>query len=160
MMKIRAKQIEKFWSHVKKVESGCWEWQLSVSDRGYGRVTFHPKTYRTHIVAYFLSKGDIPKGKFVCHTCDNPRCVNPDHLWLGDPKDNTHDMIVKGRLIRLRSKHRDSISKYPGVSFRKEKKSKPWRARIMRDYSTVWGEEFDTEEEAHQARMKALKSLL
>ena len=53
--------------------------------------------YRTNRVSYYLTKGDIPEGMIIMHTCDNPRCVKPDHLKLGTHKDNTQDMIAKGR---------------------------------------------------------------
>jgi HNH endonuclease len=154
-----AHDIAVFWCYVEKTE-GCWIWKGSKVQAGYGRIVLQGKTYRAHRISYLFLKGEIPEGLCVCHTCDNPACVNPEHLWLGTSRENTKDMIIKGRLVRLRSKHRDSISKYPGISFRKGKKSKPWRARIMRNYLTVWKGEFETEEKAHQARLKALKSLL
>ncbi len=58
----------------------------------------HPgKPYGAHVKAYKNNKGPIPSGMYVLHSCDNPRCVNPDHLWLGTQKDNIADMIAKGR---------------------------------------------------------------
>lgn len=155
MIQLTIKQIWNFFEKIKKQKDGCWEWTGCKSFNGYGRFQIHPKTYKAHKVSYWIFKGNVPDGKLVCHTCDHPCCVNPDHLWLGDPKDNTRDMIMKGRLIRDRAKHKDSASKYPGISFRKE--SKKWRARIMRSYKTVWCKEFSTQELAHLARMKALR---
>jgi hypothetical protein len=78
--------------------SGCWEW-LGVRDhRGYGKTTDNVSVHR---LAYFLAKGPIPKGLCVCHSCDNPICVNVNHLWLGTPADNNRDMIQKGRFNPL-----------------------------------------------------------
>lgn len=164
--------IAKFWIYVEIDESTplmrtskkwlgrCWKWKGHHFQSGYGHYSFHQKAYRSHRVSFFICNGEIPEGMIVCHKCDNPGCVNPQHLFLGTPKDNTHDMMKKGRLVRTREKHKDSTSKYAGISFRKEKKSKKWRARIMRNYQTVWKGEFDSEEDAHKSRIQALKDLL
>jgi hypothetical protein len=158
MFKMKAKQIARFMSNFTQSE-GCWIWRGKTFDRGYGKFSLRQKTMKAHRVAYLLFIGEIEDGKHICHKCDNPLCVNPDHLWIGTSKENTHDMIRKGRLKRNRSKHMDSFSKYPGISFRKEKKSNPWRARIMREYQTVWCKEFSSEEEAHSARCHQLRLL-
>ena len=142
--------------NVKKVPNSCWEWQKSLTKSGYGRFAVHPKTYRAHIVSHLLLKGEIPEGKFVCHSCDNPKCVNPEHLWLGSAKENTRDMINKGRLVRSRSKNSNRSSKYIGVSFRKE--TGKWRARIMKNYTNFLVGDFETEELAKEARERALAS--
>lgn len=63
----------------------------------YGQIEYRRKTYLAHRVAYQLAKGDIPKGHCVCHQCDTPLCINPDHLWLGSYKDNVADMYAKKR---------------------------------------------------------------
>lgn len=83
---------------------GCWVYQGYTDSHGYGRFKiyvngFKPKkrNYKAHRVAYAYYNGVDPKELFVCHHCDNPSCVNPDHLFLGTAKDNTQDMISKGR---------------------------------------------------------------
>lgn len=81
-----------FWRRVDKSD-GCWIWTGSKNQLGYG--FFREK--RAHRISYELNKGPIEPGLFVCHACDNPSCVNPDHLWLGRPKDNHADMVSKGR---------------------------------------------------------------
>jgi len=58
-------------------------------------------------VSYRIFKGDIPKGLYVCHACDNPRCINPDHLWVGTAKENMQDAKRKGRLFHQKKKSED-----------------------------------------------------
>ena len=88
----------RFFEKVKENKDGCWIWQGFINPKGYGHFLincFNKKL--AHQVSYILFKGDIPKGCFVCHSCDIPSCVNPDHLWIGQPKDNTLDMVIKRR---------------------------------------------------------------
>lgn len=87
-------------SRVKINENGCWIWTGPKGDDGYGLIRMPPrKTFRVHRVMYAATKGD-PSGLFVCHDCDTPLCVNPDHLFLGKPKENSEDMVRKGRSAR------------------------------------------------------------
>ncbi len=88
---------ERFWSHVDRTGE-CWIWRSGRSGSGYG--AFHPagttRIIQAHRYSYELTKGPIPKEMFVCHTCDNPACVRPDHLWLGTAKENHTDKVNKG----------------------------------------------------------------
>lgn len=78
-------------------ERGCWEWQGCVNRKGYGRILVGRSARATHRVMYQAVHGVISKDTFVCHVCDNPTCVNPDHLWAGSHQDNMNDMKTKGR---------------------------------------------------------------
>ena len=79
--------------------TGCWIWQASLT-RGYGQAKLNGKQFKSHRLSYTFFKSPIPKGKLVCHTCDNKLCCNPDHLWLGTTDDNMHDMVEKDRQPR------------------------------------------------------------
>lgn len=79
------------------LNSGCWLWSGAVSGCGYGVVAAKGKTLRAHRFFYEAHVGPIPPDLFVCHKCDTPLCVNPDHLFLGTQKDNTQDALRKGR---------------------------------------------------------------
>lgn len=75
----------------------CWPWLGPVTEKGYGRVEIDGKNMRAHRVVYQLATGEAPGDRMVCHSCDNPPCCNPNHLWLGDALANVRDMIRKGR---------------------------------------------------------------
>lgn len=83
-------------------QTNCWNWTGSISSSGYGCVYYQGKTWRVHRLSWQFLHGDIPKGKYVCHHCDNKKCINPKHLFLGTAKDNTLDMICKGRHVPYR----------------------------------------------------------
>lgn len=80
-----------------RVTPGCWIWLFGKDQDGYGQVKFEGKNTRASRCAYVLYKGRIPAGMFVCHTCDNPSCVNPGHLFVGTAGDNNIDKTKKGR---------------------------------------------------------------
>ena len=92
-----------FWAKVDvRGPDECWEWRGDRSEANYGnvyrRIDGRKRRLRAHRIAFELSKGPIPSGKFICHTCDNPPCCNPAHLWAGSHADNTADCARKKRM--------------------------------------------------------------
>lgn len=87
---------ERLWRHVEKSD-GCWVWTGSLANWGYGQIKVDGRPERTHRLSWTIHFGPIPDGLDVLHTCDNPPCVRPDHLFLGTDGDNAQDMASKGR---------------------------------------------------------------
>lgn len=84
------------WARVVKGD-GCWLWAGTTYRHGYGTFVFRNKRYASHRVAYTVTFGPFPQHFYVLHTCDNPPCCNPDHLFLGTQLENMRDMLAKGR---------------------------------------------------------------
>lgn len=105
--KERTKEI--LLSHIHIEKNGCWNWTASKNKQGYGNIGIGSrkdgsrKTAKAHRVAFYIFNNVDPDGFDVCHKCDNPSCINPEHLFLGTEKDNMQDMYKKGRQPRIPS---------------------------------------------------------
>lgn len=89
--------LKQKFSSLPRNEKDCWIWVGCKDKDGYGKITYKAKDCRAHRESYRVFNGPISRGMIICHTCDNPSCVNPKHLWLGTHEDNVRDMYNKGR---------------------------------------------------------------
>jgi hypothetical protein len=106
---------ERFWKSVKKLPTGCWEWQAGRDKDGYGvfaATVFGVRVRRAHRFSHMLHSGELLNHRIlVLHSCDNPPCVNPAHLSSGTNADNVRDMIAKGRDLPMRKAQSAKVSK-------------------------------------------------
>jgi len=142
---LNATMVDRFLSKVDIPEDAalCWNWTGSTV-KGYGQISngIKHKSLRSHVVSYLLFKGEVGD-KCVLHRCDNPRCVNPDHLFLGTVLDNVRDMHSKGRNHNVRGEAHGGakISKTDALTIR-EMYGKTPTDKLMADYelsrTQVW----------------------
>ena len=126
------KAWDRFWSKVSK-GPGCWEWNSAKLASGYGLFSIDGKRHYGHRLVYSMRSSTIPKGMYVCHSCDNPSCVRPSHLFLGTPAQNQQDSKNKNRLNRafgVRS-GRSKLSEFDIKRIRSDTRS---HIRISKDY--------------------------
>ena len=94
-------EVDRFWSKVARLDTGCWEWQGPVNNQGYGRFevyrTGRRRRYMAHRLSLSMTGVDL-SGLSVRHSCDNPPCVRQDHLLTGSQKDNIHDAVERERI--------------------------------------------------------------
>jgi hypothetical protein len=96
---MRKNSLNDIWKKVDKTSNsnGCWIYTAAKDNDGYGRFCFDGQNRMAHRIVYQLIYGDIQSNQYICHTCDNPACVNPNHLFLGSPDDNMKDKVAKNR---------------------------------------------------------------
>lgn len=103
-----------FWERIVVGQNGCWNWIGYLDNNGYG--TYHPRKnlkIKVHRYVFMMLKESVPHGMKVCHHCDNTRCVNPPHLFLGTQADNVRDMDRKGRRVNSSSLKTTCIRGHP-----------------------------------------------
>lgn len=91
---------ERLYDRCLETESGCWEFTGAHCETGYGRIFYKGSLWLTHRLSYLLTYGEFQNDLCVCHTCDNPACCHPEHLFLGTHKDNEADKKAKGRTVQ------------------------------------------------------------
>lgn len=139
---------------------GCWEWNRGRDKDGYGKFWLDGRTEQAHRVAWETFRGPIPDGKIICHHCDNPPCVNPDHLFLGTHLDNTLDAEAKGRRVAC---HSDEANEKRSGSMTGIKRSDETRAKMAAaakkrwqnpDYREKWSKTRTGQKRSDEARRK------
>lgn len=138
-------------------ETNCWEWTGSKTKDGYGRMHTESGPRFVHRVAYEIFVGPIPEGMKVLHACDNPCCLNPEHLRVGTVRDNITDMTRKGRAAWMNDKpYSNNSTGIMGVSFRNGR----YVARFKCNGKNAHIGQFDTAEEARDAYLKAKRAAI
>jgi len=120
-MVVGQKDRNRFWEKVDvRGKDDCWEWTGTKSHRKYGNFWFVETVIGAHRFSWMMDNGEIPEGMYVCHKCDNPGCVNPSHLFLGNCTDNMQDAAKKGRIARGERRHGAKLTESQVGLIRKE----------------------------------------
>lgn len=130
--------IDRFWSKVDKTSNtnGCWEYQGLQHPFGYGRFTNKGRTYLAHRLSFILHNGEITSKDILLHACDNPKCVNPNHLSVGTRSLNAQDRTQKGRSVRG---EQISNSRFTDQDILAIRSSTDSISKIAKQYQTGYG---------------------
>lgn len=121
-------------------ENGCWVWQAGLTPKGYGTMRWSGSNHMAHRLSWMHHNGPIPNGLFVLHHCDNPPCINPEHLWLGTHNDNAQDRVAKERsFIGAGSDNKHAIlNEIQVLEIRKSLKAGVTCAELATKYMVSW----------------------
>jgi hypothetical protein len=148
---------DRFWTKIRLCDNGCWEWDAAKIHGGYGVIrTGRPhKMVKAHRFAWEWFRGPIPPGLCVCHHCDNPPCVNPSHLFLGNNSDNVRDSMEKGRYKNGTLTHCQNGHEYtPENTYFWGGSSRPGR-RNCRACSLAWRHKYVADRKMNQRGLNA-----
>jgi hypothetical protein len=134
--------------YVEICRDSCWVWTGPKDTVGYGKFWDNGKHWKAHRYLYTLITGEIKDGMFLCHRCDNPLCVRPDHMFVGFPKDNSQDMVAKGRQAKGSKAARAILSESDVIKIFQWKNG----PRSSRDIGVEFGCHYGTIEAIWQGR--------
>lgn len=123
-----------WWKNYNKTKQGCWEWAGSISIHGYGHKCIDYKQYRIHRLFYERFIEPIKKDMIICHRCNNKKCVNPEHLYMGTYQDNANDRRLAGTDTAGERNYWSKLTAADVVSIRKDNRSK---VEIAKDYNVT-----------------------
>jgi hypothetical protein len=131
---------ERFWSKVKKGKPHeCWLWTGALRAGGYGWFNYKGRPTNASRIAYIITNGELPSHIFVCHSCDNPACCNPNHLWPGTASDNNRDRDIKGR-GNNRHPNVSKEERHPSAKLDRQKVAQAYTSKISAvELALLWG---------------------
>lgn len=143
-LSLSEKDLLRFWSKVEKTET-CWNWIGCVIRNGYGQWGHSKKVHYAQRVSYFIEHGEYENTLMVLHKCDNRRCVNPSHLFLGTNQDNINDMMSKGRQGKIPGnktvgelRHNSKLTNDQVKSIREMYSNGVLRSEIAKQFNVTW----------------------